>query len=78
MKVAILDRGTGMFEAVTVATIAVKNGHHNLDVARETFHACRFALDHSPAGEDVRVLLKKHRNVDAALAIGLEREAASR
>ena len=56
--ISILDRGTYMFEAVSIATIAVKNNIVNLDEARKHFEGLLATMGLAVQPEQVSILVE--------------------
>ena len=73
--VSILDRGTYMFEAVSIATIAVKNNIVDLDDARQRFERLLAATGLTVQPEQVSILLKVDCPVGEAVIQTLERDS---
>ena len=73
--VTILDRGTHMFEAVSIATIAVKNNIVDLEDARQRYEGLLAAMGVTVQPEHVSVLLKFDCPVGEAVIRTLERES---
>lgn len=72
--ITVMDRGTAMFEAVSIAVIAIKNKHYDLARAETSLKSIRTRLGLRVPEESVAILLKQHQDVARATRIGLERE----
>ena len=72
--IAVYDRGTAMFEAVTVAVLAVKNDGNDLKEARAKLE--RIIQQHHlhVPREQLAILLKHGRDLEESVKITLERE----
>lgn len=69
----IFDRGAIMFEAVCIATIAVKD-HCDLKAAEKTYKSIKESLGYQIPTEDIRILLKHGQNLKESVEISLSRE----
>lgn len=72
--VSILDRGAYMFEAVTIATIAVKNNIVDLEEATQTLECLLGRMGLTARPEHVSILLKFDCPAGEAVEQTLERE----
>ncbi|KAI0157410.1 hypothetical protein GGR57DRAFT_510999 [Xylariaceae sp. FL1272] len=71
--IIIFDRGVRMFEAVAVAMIAIKNGHDDLDTARQTLKGILGKYDCRLPSEDVTILLKHGKTLEESVQITMSR-----
>ena len=73
----IFDRGVAMFEAVTVAVIAMKSADHDLSKARTVFNRI-LETNHLQVPKEKLVILLRHGdNLEESLQITMSREADS-
>ena len=73
--VSILDRGACMFEAASIATIAIKNNVADLEDARQRFQDVLAATGLKVLQESVSILLRFNISAEEAVKTTLERES---
>ncbi|KAL8938239.1 MAG: hypothetical protein Q9216_003999 [Gyalolechia sp. 2 TL-2023] len=73
-EISVFDRGAAMFEAVSVAMIAMKRADNDLDKARSGFHTILKALNLQLPEERLAILLTHGGDLEESLQITLSRE----